>query len=60
MLGNKEGCRTMNEGISFPHKVATLARDKELGDNSCAKNILCLLNKVTIMETKLNIVWYPA
>jgi len=59
MLGEQRGIYD-NESISFATEVATLASDKELGDSSSAKYILCLLNKVTIMETKLNTVCYPA
>jgi len=47
-----------NENIPFSRKMATLASDKELGDNTGAKYILCLLNKMTIMEMNSNIVWY--
>jgi hypothetical protein len=43
-----------NESILFRSKVAKLASVKELGDSSIAKYILCLLNKVKIMGTKLN------
>jgi hypothetical protein len=49
-----------NEGISFPSKVGTLDRDKELRDSSSARYIQSELNKMTIMGTKLNTVCYPA